>query len=139
MPHRLQKTLDLGAFGESFFVLFEHLLWPLLLLGARMCLGAPWGVPGGVSEELWGAPGRPGPPKVTSNGLTFDLCSLWAHTCSPTRSKGVALSVVLEPFGPASFILACFCLLLLALACFCWLLLRDIDTETDRQTDSQTD
>ena len=42
------------------------------------------------------------------------------------------MSVVLEPFGPASFILACFCLLLLALA-------RYIDTETDRQTDSQTD
>ena len=59
MRHRLEKTLDLGAFGELFFVLFEHLWWLLLLLGAGMCLGGPWGVPGGVSEELLGSPLAP--------------------------------------------------------------------------------
>jgi len=33
--HRLEKTLDLGVFGELFFVLFEHLWWLLLLRGAK--------------------------------------------------------------------------------------------------------
>ena len=80
MRHRLEKTLDLGAFGELFFVLFEHLWWLLLLLGAGMCLGGPWGVPGGVSEELWGALGRPRLPKVTSKWIDIRcLCPLGPH------------------------------------------------------------
>ena len=78
--HRLRKTLDLGALGESFFVLLRICGGSCCSMVRQRCLGALWVAPGGVSEELWGALGRPRLPKVTSKWMDIRcLCPLGPH------------------------------------------------------------
>ena len=66
------QSLKNTRFGSLWGVIFRTLSIcdrSCCYLVPRRCLGGLWGVPGGVSEELWGAPGRPGLLKVTSKWI----------------------------------------------------------------------